>query len=195
MGVTPAATGGVRGPSPTDQRSGLPCARRAARFRGLNQNSFQGLRPEGVQVLRLRHELSGSEPRALTELRTIQYLEETVGPAGLRRLADALVDDERRQLVLHLRRRAASASLELESIIEDWRESSSATPRRPRIAEGGLDAAEIIESFIEVKRGSAELLRRAAKSAPTPQLAERILALSQEEEAAAENLELLARRL
>lgn len=143
----------------------------------------------------MRHELSGSESRALNELRTIQYLEETVGPAGLRRLADALVDDDQRALVQSLRRRAASASLELETIIEDWRQAAGNTPRRPKLVEGGLDAREIVESFIEVKRGSAELLRRTAKTAPTPQLQERLLNLAQEEEAAAENLDILARRL
>src|SRR5581483_11557636 len=60
------------------------------------------------------------------------------------------------------RRRAASASLELESILEDWTAHLTEAPRKPKpLAPGGLDAAEIVESFVEVKRASAELLRRA----------------------------------
>jgi hypothetical protein len=127
--------------------------------------------------------------RTLNELKTIQYLEETVGPAGLRRLADALPDDDSRRIVQSLRRRAASASLELESIIEDWAHSSSDQPRKPKpLAPSGLDLAEMVESFIEVKRSSAELLRRAAKTAPNETLRERILALAEEEEQAAQKL-------
>lgn len=131
--------------------------------------------------------------KALSELRTIQYLEETVGPAGLRRLADALPDEDAREVVLALRRRAAGASLELEAIIEDWNAAVSDRPRRPKkLAPGGLDIAELLESFMEVKRSSAELLRRASREAPTAPLRERLLALAQEEEAAALSLQKLA---
>lgn len=146
-------------------------------------------------VLRLRHELSGPTNRALHELRTIQYLEETVGPAGLRRLADALADEEKRSLVQSLRRRAAGASLELESIIEDWSAAVSNTPRRPRrLEEGGLDIDEIIDTFIEVKQDTSDLLRRVAREAPTPVISERLMTLAQEEAAAVENLRMLAGR-
>lgn len=139
-------------------------------------------------------ELSPSLNRTLNELRTIQYLEETVGPAGLRRLADALPDDESRQIVQNLRRRAASASLELESIIEDWASATTDQPRRPKpLGPTGLDFAEMVESFIEVKRSSAELLRRAAKTAPNETLRERILALADDEEQAATKLQSLTR--
>lgn len=131
--------------------------------------------------------------RTLNELRTIQYLEETVGPAGLRRLADALPDDESRAVVQALRRRAASASLELESIIEEWHQASSNQPRKPKpLAPGGLDFSELIESFVEVKRSSAELLRRAARDAPNGNLQSRLLALADEEEQAARKLSELA---
>lgn len=131
--------------------------------------------------------------RTLNELRTIQYLEETVGPAGLRRLADALPDDEQRAAVQELRRRAASASLELESIIEDWSHAVAGKPRKAKApVAGGLDMAEIVESFIEVKRSSAELLRRAARDAPSDRLRERLLALAKEEEEAAVSLEGIA---
>ncbi|HET6405303.1 MAG TPA: hypothetical protein VFH78_11705 [Candidatus Thermoplasmatota archaeon] len=131
--------------------------------------------------------------RTLNELRTIQYLEETVGPAGLRRLADALTDDDHRAAVQELRRRAASASLELESIIEDWSHAVAGKPRKARApAVGGLDTAEIVESFIEVKRSSAELLRRAARDAPNDRLRERLLALAKEEEQAADSLATIA---
>ena len=127
--------------------------------------------------------------RTLNELRTIQYLEETVGPAGLRRLADALQNDEHRSTVQDLRRRAASASLELESIIEDWSHHVGGKPRKTKApAPGGLDMAEIVESFVEVKRSSAELLRRAARDAPSERLRERLLALAEEEEQAAVKL-------
>lgn len=137
----------------------------------------------------MQNELSPSTGRTLNELRTIQYLEETVGPAGLRRLANAIPDDERRTAVQGLRRRAASASLELESIIEDWTAVVSNRPRRTQpLAPGGLDAAEMVESFVEVKRASGELLRRAARDAPTPRLKERLLALAEEEEGAAQTL-------
>lgn len=137
----------------------------------------------------LQNELSSALGRTLNELRTIQYLEETVGPAGLRRLADALADEEQRAVVQNLRRRAASASLELESILEDWNGILSNKPRKPKaLSPGGLDASEIIESFVEVKRASAELLRRAAKDAPTSRLKDRLLALAEEEEAAATKL-------
>ena len=134
-------------------------------------------------------ELSASLGRTLNELRTIQYLEETVGPAGLRRLADALHDEDHRAAVQELRRRAASASLELESIIEDWSAAAANRPRKPKPPTGGLEAGEIVESFIEVKRASGELLRRAAKDAPTERLRERLLALAQEEEEAALKLQ------
>ena len=56
-------------------------------------------------------ELSRSLGRTLNELRTIQFLEETVGPTGLRRLADALPDEEARSVVMKLRQRAATAWL------------------------------------------------------------------------------------
>jgi hypothetical protein len=141
----------------------------------------------------LHNELSSALGRTLNELRTIQYLEETVGPAGLRRLADALPDDQQRAMVQTLRRRAAGASLELESILEDWQTHLSDKPRRPKpLAPGGLDAAEMVDSFVEVKRASAELLRRAARDAPTPGLQERLLSLAQEEDAAADTLTSLA---
>ena len=141
----------------------------------------------------MQNELSPSTGRTLNELRTIQYLEETVGPAGLRRLADALPDDEHRATVLELRRRAAGASLELESIIEDWSAAATNKPRRARPAEpGGLETAEIVESFVEVKRASAELLRRAARDAPNDRLRERLLTLAEEEEHAAVNLQKIA---
>lgn len=131
--------------------------------------------------------------KALNELRTIQYLEETVGPQGLRRLADALPDEGARAVVLALRRRAASTSMELEGIIEDWNSAVSDRPRRPKaLAPGGLDMAELIESFVEVKRSSAELLRRAAKEAPNAEIRDRLVALSQEEDAAAQKLQSLA---
>lgn len=130
--------------------------------------------------------------RTLTELRTIQYLEETVGPTGLRRLADALHDDGERSAVQELRRRAASASLELESIIEDWSQAVAGKPKPRAPKPGGLDTAEIVESFIEVKRSSAELLRRAARDAPNDHLRERLLRLASEEEHAAEALARIA---
>ncbi|HEX2021539.1 MAG TPA: hypothetical protein VHH36_02430 [Candidatus Thermoplasmatota archaeon] len=137
----------------------------------------------------MQNELSAALGKTLNELRTIQYLEETVGPAGLRRLADALPDDEQRSTVQGLRRRAASASMELESIIEDWNAIVANKPRRTKpLAPGGLDAAEMVESFVEVKRSSAELLRRAARDAPTPRLKERLLSLADEEESAADKL-------
>ncbi|HWH07775.1 MAG TPA: hypothetical protein VNX21_01160 [Candidatus Thermoplasmatota archaeon] len=127
--------------------------------------------------------------KALSELRTIQYLEETVGPTGLRRLADALPDSEAREVVLQLRRRAASASLELEGIIEDWNAAVTERPRRPKqLAPDGLDVAELLESFVEVKRSSAELLRRAAREAPTPSIRERLMSLAAEEDQAAQKL-------
>ena len=138
----------------------------------------------------MHNELSASTGRTLNELRTIQYLEETVGPAGLRRLADALPDDDHRAAVQELRRRAASASLELESIIEDWSHAATNKPRKPKLSEpGGLETNEIVESFIEVKRASAELLRRAARDAPNDRLRERLLALADEEEQAAVKLQ------
>jgi predicted methyltransferase MtxX (methanogen marker protein 4) len=144
----------------------------------------------------VQNELSPALGRTLNELRTIQYLEETVGPAGLRRLADALPDDEQRTLVQGLRRRAASASLELESILEDWTSHLAEAPRKPKpLAPGGLDAAEMVESFVEVKRASAELLRRAARDAPTATLKERLLSLADEEEAAAGKLQGLSQSL
>lgn len=130
--------------------------------------------------------------RTLNELRTIQYLEETVGPAGLRRLADAMHDDEQREIVQALRRRAASASFELESIMEEWNRLLTGVPRKAKpMPTGGLETNEIVESFIEVKRSSAELLRRAAKTAPTDRLRERLTSLAGEEEHAAEQLERL----
>lgn len=133
--------------------------------------------------------------RTLNELRTIQYLEETVGPTGLRRLADALHDEEHRAAVQELRRRAASASLELESIIEDWSHAVVGKPRKPRAQQpGGLDTAEIVESFVEVKRSSAELLRRAARDAPNDRLRDRLLRLAAEEEEAAGTLATIAPR-
>lgn len=138
-------------------------------------------------------ELTPSLGRTLNELRTIQYLEETVGPAGLRRLADALTDEDQRAAVHELRRRAASASLELEGIIEDWNHVAGNKPRKPKVAQpGGLDTAEIIESFVEVKRSSAELLRRASRDAPNDRLRERLQALAMEEEEAAMKLERIA---
>ena len=144
----------------------------------------------------MQNELSSALGRTLNELRTIQYLEETVGPAGLRRLADALPDEEQRAMVQTLRRRAASASLELESILEDWNAILTNKPRRAKpLAPGGLDAAEIVDSFVEVKRASGELLRRAAKDAPTPRLRERLLSLAEEEENAAAKLTELSRTL
>lgn len=131
--------------------------------------------------------------KALNELRTIQYLEETVGPAGLRRLADALPDGAARSEVLELRRRSASASLELEAILEDWNATVHGGPRRPKqLAPGGLDLAELLESFVEVKRSSAELLDRAAKEAPNAELHERLLALADEERAVADMLQRIA---
>lgn len=144
----------------------------------------------------MQNELSHALGRTLNELRTIQYLEETVGPAGLRRLADSLPDEEQRQMVQSLRRRAASASLELESILEDWTAHLSQVPRKPKpLAPGGLDAAEMVESFVEVKRASAELLRRAARDAPTQTLKERLISLADEEETAATKLTDLAKSL
>ncbi|GEM_PF-5087917 len=144
----------------------------------------------------MQNELSPALGRTLNELRTIQYLEETVGPAGLRRLADALPDEEQRAMVQALRRRAASASLELESILEDWTAHLTEAPRKPKpLAPGGLDAAEIVESFVEVKRASAELLRRAARDAPTPALKERLVSLADEEDAAAGKLQSLSGQL
>jgi hypothetical protein len=140
----------------------------------------------------VQNELSASTGRTLNELRTIQYLEETVGPAGLRRLADALPDEDHRAAVQELRRRAASASLELESIIEDWSSAAANKPRKPKVAQpGGLETAEIVESFIEVKRASAELLRRASKNAPTDRLRQRLLSLAEEEEQAVTALQSL----
>jgi len=138
-------------------------------------------------------ELSASLGRTLNELRTIQYLEETVGPAGLRRLADALPDEESRAVVQGLRRRAASASLELESIIEEWNQAVSDQPRRPKpLQPGGLDFPELIESFVEVKRSSAELIRRAARDAPNEALRKRLHTLAEDEEHAAAKLASLA---
>jgi hypothetical protein len=63
-------------------------------------------------------------------------------------------------------------------------------PRKPKPAPpGGLEMPEIVESFVEVKRASAELLRRAARDAPNERLRERLLALADEEEEAALRLE------
>ena len=144
----------------------------------------------------MQNELSPALGRTLNELRTIQYLEETVGPAGMRRLADALADEEQRAMVQGLRRRAAGASLELESILEEWNAILTNKPRRAKpLAPGGLDASEMVESFVEVKRASAELLRRAAKDAPTPRLRDRLLTLADEEENAATKLTELSRQL
>lgn len=141
----------------------------------------------------MHHDLSAAVGRALNELRTIQYLEETVGPAGLRRLADALPDEDHREVVQGLRRRAANASFELESILEEW--NGLLTGRKRQAAPpptGGLDTREIIESFVEVKRSSAELLRRAAREAPTDRLRERLMMLADEEDDAAAKLERIA---
>lgn len=144
----------------------------------------------------MHNELSSSAGKTLNELRTIQYLEETVGPSGLRRLADALQDEEVRSTIQGLRRRAASASMELESIIEDWSAVLTNTPRKPKpLQPGGLDAAEIVESFVEVKRASAELLRRAARDAPTSGLKERLSILAEDEETAAEKLDEISARV
>ena len=140
----------------------------------------------------MQNELSPSVGRTLNELRTIQYLEETVGPAGLRRLADALHDDEQREIVQNLRRRAASASFELESIMEEWNQLLTGAPRKAKpMPTGGLETSEIVESFIEVKRSSAELLRRASRTAPNDRLRERLNTLADEEENAAQQLEKL----
>lgn len=176
--------------SVSPEENGLPAAAPAAAapVSVLEPEPNRRLRPPSGWVV-VHNELSASAGRALHELRTIQYLEETVGPAGLRRLADALGDDEHRATVQNLRRRAASTSLELESIIEDWNAIVTNSPRRPTpAAVGGLDSAEIVESFVEVKRASAELLRRAAKDAPTPRIKERLLALAEEEDFAAQKL-------
>lgn len=174
----------------------LGTGREASPFRRSNQKENEATSANPARVLSLQNELSSALGRTLNELRTIQYLEETVGPAGLRRLADALPDDEQRSLVQGLRRRAASASLELESILEDWNAIVTNKPRRAKpLAPGGLDAAEIVESFVEVKRASAELLRRAAKDAPTPRLRERLIALAEEEDGAATKLQELSRTL
>lgn len=144
----------------------------------------------------MQNELSPAVGRALNELRTIQYLEETVGPAGLRRLADALHDEDQREMVQGLRRRAASASFELENILEEWNRHITGKPRQPtKPRAGGLDTAEIVESFIEVKRSSAELLRRAAKSAPSERLRERLLSLAEEEDHAADKLQALVEQV
>lgn len=142
----------------------------------------------------MRHEMSHPAGRALEELRTIQYLEETVGPAGLRRLADALGNDDERAIVQDIRRRAATTGLELENIIEEWHQAISQVPRRVRpLEEGGLDSNEMVESFVEVKRASAELLRRAAKEAPNEALQKRLHDLAADEEQAAVKLDRLKR--
>lgn len=181
-------------PSP-GARTSPGSSKQASRFRGLNQRLLHP-RSTVEATVPVQNELSPALTRTLNELRTIQYLEETVGPAGLRRLADSLPDDQQRAMVQTLRRRAASASLELESILEDWTAHLTEAPRKPKpLAPGGLDTAEMVESFVEVKRASAELLRRAARDAPTQELKERLLGLAQEEEAAAAKLQELSKQL
>lgn len=135
-----------------------------------------------------RNETTVQRERVLEQLRTIQLLEENLGPKGLLKLRGIARDADGLDVVDHLMARSQATLNELAEVIEDWSHHASprAMPRAPK--EERLDREEILQSYIELKEDESQILRRAAGEAPSDDLREKLEAMARREHENAEKL-------
>lgn len=133
------------------------------------------------------HELEVADERALEQLRTVQLLEETIGPRTIRQLG-AVLSDRSSETLVRIEEDARRHRAVLEEVIREW--AHLARPRREEApaAEHHLSEQEILESFIELKQSQADVLRRAASAAPNDDLRERLEEVAAREEDTVERL-------
>lgn len=135
-----------------------------------------------------RNESAMHRERVLEQLRTIQLLEESLGPKGLLKLRGIARDADGLDLVDHLMARSQATLNELTEVIEEW--GTAANPRLPvrEAREERLDREEILQSYIELKEDEAQILKRAATEAPSEDIRERLEVMARREHENAEKL-------
>lgn len=138
-----------------------------------------------------RESLTAPKRSDIDELKTIQMLEETIGPKTLRQLRFAFSDEASRRILESVARGASDDLRELDDLVLEWARVEGTPHASPPIHEEGLDRAEILSSIVELKESEAKMMRRAAEDAPSERLRERLLHLAARQEGAAEKLKSL----
>lgn len=123
----------------------------------------------------------------LDELKTIQLLEESVGPRSLRDLRTIVPGEDRQRVLSEVARDASDVLRQLDDLIHDWTLHTTPPERREKVTPG-LDREEILSSVIELKESEAQILRRAAETAPTDEIRERLNGLADRTETLASRL-------
>jgi hypothetical protein len=133
------------------------------------------------------HETTITRESPLDQLRTIQLLEESLGPKSLRQLRSVLPDEASQRALEEVSRDSVDALRGLDDIIHEWTRHETGEKVRPAPTPA-LDYEEVLQSVIELKDSEAQMLKRAAETAPTDALAARLRELSGSAEDAAERL-------
>lgn len=135
-----------------------------------------------------RKEAVVQKERVLEQLRTIQLLEENLGPKGLLKLRGMAQDPEGLDIVDHLMARSQATLNELREVIDDWQSmhTPSAPVKQPK--EERLDREEIIQSYIELKEDASQILQRAASEAPNREIRDKLETMARREHDNAEKL-------
>ena len=130
--------------------------------------------------------------RELDELRTIQLLEETVGPKGLRQLRRAMKDEAGRRVLETVARQGVDDLRDLDEVLHEWaRVVGEDGPPEAPVGHEALPTEEVLRSVVELKESEAQMFRRSAETAPTDRIRTRLLNLAARQEAAAEKLKSL----
>ncbi|HWG91608.1 MAG TPA: hypothetical protein VNZ52_12235 [Candidatus Thermoplasmatota archaeon] len=138
-----------------------------------------------------RKEASIQKERVLEQLRTIQLLEENLGPKGLLKLRGISQDAEGLDVIDHLMARSQATLNELREVIDDWSSVTSNMPVQKAPKEQRLDREEVLQSYIELKEDAAQILSRAASEAPNRDIQLRLETLARRELENAEKLRTL----
>lgn len=134
-----------------------------------------------------------ADERALEQLRTVQLLESTVGPKSIRQLENVLAERSR-ELLVRIEEDSRRHRALLETVITEWAALARPAAKQAPQPESRLSHEEMLSSFIELKESQAEVLRRAAASAPTDHIKQVLAQVADREEATATALkELLPR--
>lgn len=126
--------------------------------------------------------------RELDELKTIQLLEETIGPKSLRQLRHTWDEEEARRILDEVARTSATDLHEIDDVVHEWTRAVGEPVPRPITHEEHLDRSEILSSIVELKESEAQMMRRAAASAPDDGIRSRLLTLAARQESMAEKL-------
>lgn len=127
----------------------------------------------------------------LDELRTIQVLEESLGPKSIRRLRRYLEDRGQREVLDDVARDASATLRELDDVIHEWTSVGERPEEAVVTPEETLDVQDVLSSVIELKESEAQLFRRAAEDAPSEELRARLVKLASQAEEMAERLQSL----